>query len=136
MSLSESPVLSTSAGPEALHEIEAALEKVWSDNDHVPVITRMQVGIAVGEIAANIIRYAASGLQVQIHMHVAILPKQVKVEFVDNGHPAEIDLSAVEMPDDFAESGRGLALAQAALESLSYQRNAHNHWILVSKPFA
>lgn len=40
------------------------------------------------------------------------------------------------MPDPTAENGRGLALAQAALEQLSYHRdNAINCWILLSRRF-
>lgn len=133
--MSQPRILTTSAGPDALQEIEAALEQAWSDNAQVPFPIRLQMGIAVGEIAANIVRYAAAGLQVLIRMEVAVLPGQVRVEFVDNGHPADIDLSAVQMPDDLAESGRGLPLALAALETLTYRRTSENHWTLVSKPF-
>jgi serine/threonine-protein kinase RsbW len=40
------------------------------------------------------------------------------------------------MPDEVAERGRGLAMAQAALRLLAYFRDElGNHWRLVSKAF-
>lgn len=92
----------------------------------------MQVGIAVGEIGANIIKYGAPA---RVRMEVKALPHEVWVEFEDDGIPVDIDLTDISLPDDMAETGRGLALAQAALARLSYRRDTANHWILVSKSF-
>lgn len=135
MNRSESHVLTTSAGPNALEEIEAALEKVWADNPHVPEDVRMKVGIAVGEVAANIVEHAAGTNPVQIHMEVRILANEVWVEFIDDGDPAHVDLNAVSMPGELSERGRGLALAQAVLAQLTYRRDLRNHWTLVSQQF-
>ncbi|MCW1960262.1 MAG: ATP-binding protein [Mycobacterium sp.] len=128
----EHHVLSTSASPEALEEFDGLLAKTWSSSGHVPEMTRIQVGIAVGEIGANIIRYSGSAT---IRMEVKALPNEVWVEFEDNGIPAQVDLDSVTLPEDMAEAGRGLALARAALAKLSYRRDTVNHWTLVSKRF-
>lgn len=136
MSRSENRVLDTAAGPGALGEIETALENTWSAHPNVPMIVRMHMGIAAGEIAANIIEHASRSRPVRIWMDVDVLPMQVRVEFTDDGDPADIDLTAVSMPDDTAERGRGLALAQAVLAQLSYRRTEFNHWVLVSKHFS
>ncbi|MEI6253704.1 MAG: ATP-binding protein [Mycobacteriaceae bacterium] len=136
MSQSEARVLETSAGPGALGEIETALELTWSTYPHVPQTVRMHMGIAAGEIGANIVEHSASGRVVRIWMDVAVSPSVVQVEFTDDGDPVRIDLHAVCMPDENAERGRGLALAQAVLEQLAYRRAECNHWILVSKPFS
>ena len=58
------------------------------------------------------------------------------MSFLDDGPPAEVDLRKTGMPDPQAECGRGLALAHAVLDRLTYHRNFFNHWILVSKRFA
>lgn len=129
---SESHVLTTSATPHALEEFELLLAKVWSAVTHIPELIRMQVGIAVGEIGANIIKHGGS---VNVRMEVKALPNEVWVEFQDDGIPVEVDLNNISMPEDLAETGRGLALAQAALAQLSYRRNTVNHWTLVSKRF-
>lgn len=131
----EARQLETRAGPDALAEFEGVLAETWTVHPHVPDPVRVQMGIATGEIGANIIEHAAAGQPVRIIMEIAVLPNQVWVKFTDEGMPMLIDLSAVSLPDDMAERGRGLALAQAVLEQLTYERNAENHWTLVSKPF-
>lgn len=136
MSQSETRVLETEAGPGALGDIETALERTWSAHPNVPTTVRMHMAIAAGEIGANICEHAAASRPVRIWMDVRVLPSQVHVEFTDDGDPVHVDLAAVTMPDDTAERGRGLALAQAVLEQLSYRRAELNHWILVSKHFS
>lgn len=128
-------VLETTAGPHTLGQIEAVLQQAWSNHSHVPDDVRMQVGIASGEIGANIVEHAAQGRPIRIQMNVRVLAGEVWVEFADEGIPARVDLSTVHLPDEMAERGRGLALAKAVLERLSYQRNSMNHWTLVSKRF-
>ena len=129
-------VLESTSGPDTLVEIEALLARIWSDHDHVPVAVRMQIGIAAGEIGANIVEHAGQGRAVTIRMEVRVLPGEVWIEFADDGLPVRVDLDGVALPDDMAERGRGLALARAVLGKLSYTRNAMNHWTLVSKRFA
>lgn len=136
MSHSESRVLDTAAGPDTLGDIEAALERTWSAHPHVPEPVRMHMGIAAGEIGANILEHAAGGRIIHVGMDVWVHPDQVHVEFTDDGAPFEADLDAVTMPDDMAERGRGLALARAVLEQLIYRRSDVNHWTLVSKRFS
>ena len=46
-----------------------------------------------------------------------------------------MELTAAALPDDCAERGRGLAIAQSVLRELSYRRNSANHWTLVSRQF-
>ena len=132
MNPSEPQALTTSATPEALERFDGLLAKTWLENSHVPEAIRMQVGIAVAEIGANIIKHSAPA---QVRMEVKALASEVWVEFEDDGMPVDIDLSNISLPVDMAETGRGLALAQAALARLSYRRDAANHWTLVSKSF-
>ena len=136
MNQPETRVLETAAGPGALEDIETALERTWTAFPDVPHIVRMHLGIATSEIGANIVEHAAPGRPVQIWMDVRLLPGQVCVEFTDDGDPVHIDMNAVCLPDDMAERGRGLALAQAVLEELVYRRAELNQWILLSKRFS
>lgn len=59
----------------------------------------------------------------------------VRVDFTDNGAPTLVDVGRVHLPPELAESGRGLAMARAVLQRLSYVRNGLNHWTLESLPF-
>ncbi len=125
--------LDLAVGPRTLDDVQEALDTFWSRHDHVPSGVRVQVGIAAAEIAANIIEHGrAAELQMEIEVH----PNEVQVEFTDNGDPTEIDLFAIQMPDETAEGGRGLALALTALGLLAhFCDELGNHWRLVSKAF-
>jgi serine/threonine-protein kinase RsbW len=137
MSQSESRVLETSVGPATLAAIDAALERTWLAYPHVPHAIRMHMGIATAEIGANIVEHAVASRQICLAMDVAVLSDRIQVEFTDDGDelPAPVDLGSVRMPEAMAERGRGLALAQAVLDELTYRRTRLNHWTLVSKPF-
>lgn len=136
MNRSENPTFETVSGPDTLADIARFLDGVLSTHQHVPDTVRMEVSIAAGEIGANIMEHAGRAQPVSIRMEVRVLIDEVWVEFIDDGAPAELDLTAVGLPDDMAERGRGLALAQSVLDKLTYQRNAKNHWTLISKRFS
>lgn len=117
-------------GPDTLADIQQILDQAWSA-DEVADQTRMCIELAVSEIATNIIAYSGDGKPVRLRMVVDVGPESVAVNFTDDGHPAPIDLTRVTMPDDAAESGRGLALAHRVLDELSYWRDPDgNHWTL------
>lgn len=134
--VADSGVLDTTTGSATLDEIGTMLEEMWSVHDHVPSTVRTQVAIAVGEIGANIVEHAAQDRPVRLRMEVLVSTEEVRVAFLDDGPPAQVDLGMAAMPDPMAECGRGLAMAHAVLDRLVYHRNKFNHWILVSKPFA
>ena len=74
MSLPGPYLLETTAGPGALDEIQALLERAWASNAHVPSRVRMEVGIAVAEIAANIVEHAAQGRPIRIGTRLRVEP--------------------------------------------------------------
>ena len=133
----ESRVLDAPVGPGTLSEIDAALQRTWSTYPHVPQSIRMHMSIAPSEIGANIVEHAVASRQICLAMDIAVLSDRMQVEFTDDGDelPAPVDLGSVQMPEAMAERGRGLALAQAMLDELTYRRTRLNHWTLVSKPF-
>lgn len=127
--------LEIDSGPDALSEIERLLAAAWSAHPHVPTIVRTQVAIATAEIGANILEHAAAGRLLRLAMVIRVMANQVWVEFTDDGGPLHVDLGSVSLPDDMAERGRGLPLAKAVLDRLSYQRDNVNRWTLISKRF-
>lgn len=135
--MAETPILNTSCGPNALAAIADALKAAWASAAWVPANVRSQIEIAVAEIAANIIEHAGRIHAATVQMQMRILPTHVEVAFTDDGDLAEVDLDAVQMPDELAERGRGLAMAKSLLAQLVYRRSeTGNHWTLVSRPFA
>lgn len=127
--------LDATTGPGTLDAIQRCLDDFFTNNAHVPDIVRLNLSIAVAEIGANIIEHAGAGHPVHLHMGIELLADEVRVTFTDDGVPAQVNLTTATLPNDDAERGRGLALAKSTLGSLSYHRNAANHWTLVSQRF-
>lgn len=121
-------------GPTALDDVRTGLGRFWSDHVRASEAMRIAVGIAVDEVAANIIEHARA---TWFHMQMQLLSDIVVVQFTDDGAPAQINLTTTRMPDWTAPRGRGLAIAKAVLGRLDYIRDeVGNHWMLESKPFS
>jgi serine/threonine-protein kinase RsbW len=130
--------LSAPAELESIDLVQSAIAELWEHDGSVAAADRIRFEVAVVEIIGNIVEHAfrldrgvtASSRLLDIDLGVEA--DRVVASFQDNGMPAEIDLSRVTMPDEDAESGRGLALAIAALDDLGYERVAgRNHWNLL-----
>lgn len=92
---------------------------------------RLRFELAVAEIGANIIEHAGAGDPVTLTLVLEVAPDRLEARFTDDGNPARVDLRAVQMPDVFAERGRGLAIALEALDELEYRRRGgENVWRL------
>lgn len=131
-------VIDTRSDQRALGECRRLLDTVWSAHPGVPAGVRTDVSIAAGEIAANILQHTGRREgALRITMEVRVLPGEVRVVFIDDGHRADVDLDSVRLPaDEMAERGRGLAVARKVLRHLSYRRtDAGNQWTLVSERF-
>ncbi len=141
-SLAASPdllVLTAPASLEVLDLAHAMLACLYTEPARGTPSARMRFELAVIEVLGNIVEHA--------YAHDATLPEEefresrrVEVRLAasddhllaslsDNGRPVPLDLEVLVMPDAMAESGRGLALASAALEVFEYERiGDHNHW--------
>lgn len=127
--------LSAPATPEMMHMVHAVLEQLWSQHVDVSMVDRIRFETAVIEILGNIVEHAyemeAGDTERRFDVRLIASDTALVASFGDDGMPNTIDLSDVVMPDEEAESGRGLALAMAAVDELSYDRSAgRNHWRL------
>ena len=128
--------LQAASKPDFPGEMERALEKAWAEHPEVPGNIRIDVSTAAAEVGNNILNHSGRDRDVRIRMEVLVPGDHVRVEFADDGPPAEVDIESARMPDVMAENGRGLALARACLAELSYRRDdSSNHWTLVSQRF-
>ncbi len=124
-------MLDTITGPDTLADIQQTLDRAWACHE-VPEIVRLHMDLAAGEIGANIIEHSGDGQPVHMRMSIELTADTVRAVFTDDGHPAPMDLSRVQMSDEMSEYGRGLAIAFRVLDELSYRRDTEgNHWILV-----
>jgi len=93
--------------------------------------------MAAVEVLGNIVEHAYRldvanpEPQRRFDVTLAVTPTELLAAFGDNGLPMELDLSKAAMPTELEESGRGLALASAALDDFAYFRaEGRNHWRL------
>ncbi|MDZ8275173.1 ATP-binding protein [Microbacterium aquimaris] len=91
---------------------------------------QMLFRLAVGEVATNIVAHARSREPIEIDVTLTCDADRLTAVFTDNADPALIDLENVDMPDADAESGRGLAIALAALDELDRRSEHGNTWTL------
>jgi len=121
----------------SLDLVHPALEQLWEAHDNVTRLDRMRLETAVVEIFVNIVEHAyradSEGQDARrLELVLTVGEAGAEATFLDNGEPAEIDLSEVTMPDADSESGRGLAMALAALDDLGYERvDGRNRWHLL-----
>ncbi|ULE34390.1 ATP-binding protein [Mycobacterium sp. IDR2000157661] len=126
-------VLETTTGPDTLAELQQTLDRVWSERG-IPDSVQMSMDLAVGEVGANIIEHASAGASVPLRMEVDVSTAEVRATLYDGGTPARLDLKKLSLPDELAESGRGLAIALAVLDELSYRRDeTGNRWTLMTR---
>jgi serine/threonine-protein kinase RsbW len=118
---------------ESLDLVHDTLAAWWNEVGEVDVRTRFAFETAVIEIAGNVIEHtiAAEAAQGRHFTLELVADDALTATFRDDGLPVALDLSAVTMADEDDESGRGLALALAAVDRLDYQRvDGRNVWTL------
>jgi serine/threonine-protein kinase RsbW len=121
------------ADPDCLAKVYRLLEDMWAGSPDVSGTDRVMFETAVIEIAGNIVQHGAGEGEgpVNCNLTLNVYAERLEANFKDNGRIAPVDIDTVGMPDPLAESGRGLALAKAAVDVFIYERhNGANHWTL------
>jgi len=132
-------VLDAPAAEEVLDLVHAMVEQLWTQGAGGTPRDRLRFETAVIEVLANIVEHAhrvdatvePPREERRLTVAVALREGAAWAAFADNGRPVALDLGAVTLPDDDAESGRGLALTLAAVDEVAYARvEGRNHWSL------
>jgi serine/threonine-protein kinase RsbW len=119
------------ADPGCLGKIHNLLASAWGSSPDVTETDRAMFETAVIEIAGNIVRHGSDEGRTVCNLILEVFPDRLDARFHDDGLIADVDIAAAAMPDTNAESGRGLALAKAAVDVLTYERhNGENFWSL------
>ncbi|MCU1438748.1 MAG: hypothetical protein JWP66_1835 [Naasia sp.] len=123
--------LALSSPPDDVDSVHELLEAVWRKHDDVRDLDRMAFETALVELASNVIRHADAGSGVRCSVTVAVTESRVEATLVDTGEAGDIVLTAAQLPDDLAESGRGLPIIQALVDELTYTRDGGlNRWCI------
>jgi serine/threonine-protein kinase RsbW len=115
--------------PDDVDTVHDLLARVWDDSPAVSAGDRMRFETALIELASNVMRHADAGQGVSCTLTIDVTEDGIEARLRDNGRPGDIELSRIEMPDEEAESGRGLALIHSLVDEVEYRRAAdENHW--------
>jgi serine/threonine-protein kinase RsbW len=119
---------------EAIDSVHNELDKLWADAPFVQAMDQMTFTTAVIESASNIVQHSQPAkaqkpveLGVDISVQPTLLQARVSAFF------AKPPFGPLEpgAPDDDSESGRGLALIEALVTTVTFERqDGTNTWIL------
>ncbi len=119
------------AEPAFIDAVHDAMERLWLAVPTVGEEDRTMFSLAVSEIVTNVVEHAAGRETISVTAEVSATARDLCAVLTDDAHPALIDLDVVRMPDEDAESGRGLALALATLDELTHEPGGGNTWRLL-----
>jgi serine/threonine-protein kinase RsbW len=120
--------------PASLDDVHALLLRAWDRHPDVGDDDRMRFEIAVVEIAGNVVEHAGDPDPVDFELAVRVEDDRLEARFQDPGRCVDVDFSTADMPDGLAETGRGVALALATADELTYRRvGAVNHWLVLRR---
>jgi serine/threonine-protein kinase RsbW len=118
------------AVPESLNLLHDLLDRVSREHPDVASADLMLFETAVIEVAGNVVEHGRPPGSVTWAFRITIWPDRLEASLSDSGEEYPGGTWGTQMPaDPLQESGRGLALATAVLDSLSYERRDDvNHW--------
>ena len=134
------------AEPEQLEGLHRALSRLWTGMSTQPELDwRLRFETAVMEIANNVVEhaYAAEQRRGRIELRLTAYRDRVEAHFSDRGAPfgrlsvqqepgIERAREKMQNPGALADSGRGLTITRAAVDTVEYSRTQGvNRWRLV-----
>jgi serine/threonine-protein kinase RsbW len=118
---------------EAIDSIHDHLDGLWADAPFVQDMDQMTFTTAVIEAATNIVQHAEPAKDLAVELGVDISVQAALLQARVSAFNAKPPFGPMEpgVPDDESESGRGLALIQALVTTVTFERqDGTNTWIL------
>ncbi|WP_255771243.1 ATP-binding protein [Pseudarthrobacter sulfonivorans] len=122
------------AAAEAIESVHDELDGLWHDAPFVQAMDQMTFTTAVIESASNIVQHAQPAKTqrpVELGVDISVQPTLLQARV--SAFHAKPPFGPLEpgTPDDESESGRGLALIEALVTTVTFQRqDGTNTWIL------
>lgn len=121
------------AVPDSIDRLHELLGRVGGEHPDVLTEDLCMLETAVIEIAGNLIEHGRPSGGVEYQLRLEVLPDRLEGLLADSGGELP-DVTTVGYPDPMSEHGRGILLAQAVLDELTYQRTpAANTWRMVRR---
>ncbi|RAX44167.1 ATP-binding protein [Arthrobacter sp. AQ5-06] len=121
------------AAEDAIEAIHNDLESLWLDVPFVQDMDQMTFTTAVIESASNIVQHAEPAGREPVELGVDVTVRPALLQGRVSAYHAKPPFGTMEpaTPGEDAESGRGLALIQALVTTVSFERqDGTNIWVL------
>lgn len=116
------------ADPPSLERVHDLVDTLWLRVPGVVPADRYAFETAVIEVAGNIVEHG--GADVRLRLWVVAYEDWLEAHFRDTGRAVELPDGSAPV-DPLAETGRGIALARAAVDDVAYGRQGGtNRWDL------
>ncbi|HET7432427.1 MAG TPA: ATP-binding protein [Nocardioides sp.] len=121
------------AVPESLNLLHDLLDRVGREHPEIDSADLMLFETAVIEVAGNVVEHGKPQGNVAWTFQLEVQDDRLEARLSDSGEEYPGGTWGTTMPaDPMQEDGRGLALATAVLDALSYERRGTvNHWRMV-----
>ena len=120
--------------PDDVEVVHKLLSSVWADRPEVVDKDRFSFETAIVELTSNVIRHGDTGSGISCLITISVFDDRIEALLVDTGKIAKVDLTKAVMPHEFAESGRGIPLIKALVDTISYARDGDlNTWQFARK---
>ena len=119
--------------PEQLDAVHALLARAAEDHPWLDPMDVMLFETAIIEIANNVVEYGRPEGEVRWRFTIRVHAHEIEAELEDTGQTFTPERGRA-MPGEDAEGGRGLALAEAVLDRIEFDRlEETNHWRMVRR---
>ncbi|WP_152190370.1 ATP-binding protein [Georgenia satyanarayanai] len=120
--------------PAALSEVHALFAEVAAAHPGLTVEDVMRVETALIELVGNIVEHGRPSGGVRYTLEVAVSPGEVVAHLADDAREPAPGAADHDMPDEWAETGRGLALAGALVDELVHEAGpTGNRWQITQR---
>lgn len=121
--------LALTSPPDDVDSVHNLLTTVWQAHDDISLRDRISFETAVVELVGNVMRHAREGDGIRCELDVVVQETVLEATLTDSGLPGNITIRGRELPDEMAESGRGIPLITALVDVVDYSRGEGvNRW--------
>jgi serine/threonine-protein kinase RsbW len=121
------------AAADAIESVHNDMDSLWLDVPFVQDMDQMTFTTAVIESASNIIQHAEPAGEEPVELGVDITVQPTLLQARVSAYHAKPPFGPMEpaVPGEDAESGRGLALIEALVTTVTFERqDGNNTWVL------
>ena len=114
-----------------INTVHDYIARVWAEHDDLDEMDRLRFETAIIELAANVIQHGDNGNGVSAEVVITVDDEVIHGRITDSSEAGRVELALRDMPDEMAESGRGIAFIQRLVDVLHYERRAdENVWMI------